>query len=65
MSATETTETGGTELETLPTFELSYLFDDADNPREVTLFPGDESADLMSEWLTVAVEDAIPLEKIR
>lgn len=65
MSVTESRPTGGSELKKLPTFGLSYLFDDEKRPSEVTLYPESSEADFMTEWLTADVADAVPLEDVR
>lgn len=53
------------ELEELPGFDLSYLFDDADNPTEVTVFPASNTHDISTNWITVDLGTAVPLEQIR
>lgn len=65
MSVTETPTDEGSELDELPRFGLSYLFDNEARPNEVTLFPETAEADLVTQWLTVSVDDAIPLDKVR
>lgn len=65
MSVTEPTTMGGIDLERLPTFGLSYLFDDEERPSQVTLYPVSPESDLMSEWLTADVADAVSLEDVR
>lgn len=65
MSVTESTTTGGTDLKRLPEFGLSYLFDDDERPNEVTLYPKAPESDLMTEWLTAGVADAVSLEDVR
>lgn len=49
----------------LPEFNLDYLFDDSDDPTEVTVFPADERRDLSTNWITIDVESAVPLDRIR
>ena len=51
-------------LADLPEFELEFLFDDDEDPSEVTVFV-DEPAALSTNWITVDVENAVPLEEIR
>ena len=53
------------EVEVLPRFELSYLFDSEDEPTEVTVFPESDDHDISTNWITVAVEAAVPLDQIR
>lgn len=67
MSAIEGSESssGTTTLDQYPTFELSYLYDDSENPEEVTVFAPDTAGDPSTRWITVDATDAIPLEEIR
>jgi len=66
MSATEhTAPEPAIELEVLPRFELSYLFDSEDHPTEVTVFPESDDFDISTNWITVDVDGAIPLDKVR
>lgn len=66
MSATERTTTEPEiELDALPRFELSYLFDSEDDPTEVTVFPASDDFDISTNWITVTVDAAIPLEQVR
>ena len=66
MSATEHRATSlAGELAELPRFELSYLFDNQDEPTEVTIFPESNDFDISTNWITVAVDAAIPLEQVR
>lgn len=45
-----------------PTFELTARFDDAVEPSEVTVFPSAVD-DSTTQWLTIDVEHALPLEE--
>ena len=66
MSATEEAAPGpAIELEELPRFDLSYLFDDQDEPTEVTVFPESNAYDISTNWITVTVESAVPLDEVR
>lgn len=51
-------------LSTYPTFDLTYLFDDADDPTAVTVFSPDEG-DVTTHWITIDVEAAVPIEAAR
>ena len=53
------------ELGELPRFELSYLFDSEDEPTEVTVFPASDDHDISTNWITVAIDAAVPLDQIR
>ena len=60
-------ETGGrgTAIENLPEFELSFIFDDDDEPKRVTIFqPGTEEV-AACRWISIDSDHAIPIEKIR
>ena len=65
MSAIEPSQqTQHTPLEELPQFDLEYLFDDDDNPTEVTIF-ADDPETLSTQWITVDREVAVPLDEVR
>lgn len=53
------------ELDELPAFDLSYLFDNADEPSEVTVFPASNTHDISTNWITVDLGTAVPLEQVR
>ena len=66
MSAIEhTPSTDGATLEELPAFELTYLYDDDDNPTEVTVFLAGTDDGLATQWLTIDREHAVPLESVQ
>ena len=65
MSVTERPQRATTALEELPDFDLSYLYDDSEEPTEVTVFPGDCGDELATNWITVDAGHAVPLEDIR
>lgn len=67
MSAIEGSEPAGDSagLDQYPTFELCYLYDDAEDPEEVTVFAPDTAGDPSTRWITVHATDAIPLEDVR
>lgn len=51
--------------QSLPRFELEYLVDDMEYPSQVMVVPhgtGDRSE---TEWITVDIRDAVPLEWVR
>lgn len=65
MSAIEGAAPGrAVELEELPRFDLSYLFDSEDEPTEVTVFPESDDFDISTNWITVAIEAAVPLDQV-
>lgn len=41
---------------------LSHLYDDADDPDEVTLFD-DEADDITTAWITADIEDTVSLDR--
>lgn len=49
----------------LPVFELDYLFDDRDRPTEVTVFPAEDTFDISTNWITIDIDHAVPLDRIR
>lgn len=61
MSASDATETLGD----LPEFELSYLYDDTDDPTEVTVFPGEDESELPTQWLSMDIGHAVAIENVR
>lgn len=66
MSATEQATTGPAfELEELPNFDLSYLFDNEDEPTEVTVFPASDEFDISTNWITIDVDGAVPLDQVQ
>ena len=66
MSAVEGAASGSEiDLEELPSFELSYLFDKEDEPTEVTVFPESNDFDISTNWITVAIDGAVPLDQVR
>lgn len=65
MSAIEPIDSAdGTAREELPEFELSYLYDDEENPTEVTVFGGDEK-EVLTNWITIDESHAVPLDEVR
>lgn len=54
----------GSALHELPDYELEYLFDDDEEPTEVTVFV-DNATDLSTNWITVDADHAVPLEDVR
>lgn len=65
MSTTSITPTTrSAELTEFPDFDLEYLFDDQDDPTEVTIFsPGND--DITTHWLTIDVDSAVSIEAMR
>ncbi|MFC4358650.1 hypothetical protein ACFO0N_11935 [Halobium salinum] len=49
----------------LPHFDLECLFDDEDDPSEVTVVSCRDEDDLLTTWLTVDSDTAVPLEDVR
>ncbi|QKY19721.1 hypothetical protein B4589_004745 [Halolamina sp. CBA1230] len=50
-------------LASYPDFGLSCLYDDDENPSEVTVFPGEEMS--TTEWVTADVDSAVSLDELR
>jgi hypothetical protein len=66
VSAIEDAPSGQSiELDDLPSYELSYLFDDEDEPTEVTVFPASDEFDISTNWITAGVQSTIPNDQIR
>ena len=66
MSATDHRERPSrSPLARLPEFDLAYLFDDEDDPAEVTVFPSRFDDDLATHWITIDVSHAVPLDRVR
>lgn len=68
MSATDNperkTRSSTDSLEELPEFELSYLYDEQDEPGEVTIFPESKKYDISTNWITVDVNCAVRLDEV-
>ncbi len=47
----------------LPWFQLDALFDDHEDPQEVTIFSPDE-AEITTHWITARIEDTVPLDEV-
>lgn len=48
--------------------DLTLLYDDPEDPSEVTLVPGDSDPDparFLTEWITADTETAVPLPEAR
>jgi len=52
------------QLETSPEFRLECLFDDVDDPSQVTVFPT-QTERTATEWLTIDRGTAVPLDEVR
>jgi len=52
------------QLDATPQFELEWLYDDADDPSQVTVFPRDTERSA-TEWISVDCDSAIPLDEVR
>jgi len=49
----------------LPSFELECMYDDWDDPSEVTIFSTDEDDSLYTAWLTIDRDTAVSLTDVR
>lgn len=66
MSATLDDCDAGGGLCAPPSFELGYEVDDPAEPTEVTVYPDDADEDeLVTTWISVDADDAVPLEAMR
>ena len=53
-------------LSDLPTFELTCLHDDPENPSEVTIVPAGSSPErYLTEWVTADTATAVSLDEMR
>ncbi|WP_144426085.1 hypothetical protein [Halanaeroarchaeum sulfurireducens] len=53
------------ELDELPEFELCYLFDDQEDPTEVTIFRSGVDERNATRWLTIDSDHAVSIEEIQ
>lgn len=65
MSATDARRRPTGRLGRFPEFELACLYDDEDDPTEVTVFPQRFEDDLATNWITIDVAHAVPLDRVR
>jgi hypothetical protein len=66
MSVVDRSETDvEVEFDQLPEFELECMYDDWDEPSEVTIFSTDEADSLYTAWLTTDRSNAVSLEDVR
>ncbi|EMA19854.1 MULTISPECIES: DUF7511 domain-containing protein [Haloarcula] len=63
MSAT-TSPLSDTDLDETPEFELDCLYDDPENPSELTIFPSD-CQQSVTEWVTADRSATVSLEELR
>ena len=52
-------------FEQLPEFERECMFDDWDEPTEVTVFSTDEADSLYTAWLTIDRDHAVSLSEVQ
>jgi hypothetical protein len=52
-------------LASYPDYVLSCLYDDEDDPSEVTVFPGAEDELSTTEWITADVESTVAVDDLR
>ena len=66
MSAIErSNSTDGAVLDELPEFDLTFLYDDEEEPTEVTIFEGTSQEDLTTRWLTMDYRHSVALDSVR
>lgn len=51
--------------DSLPSFDLTFRYDDVEDPAELTVFPAAERDDGTTAWLTIDLEHAVSLETVR
>lgn len=59
-----TTTTTQTELTRVPDLDLNHLFDDQENPSELTIY-APRTDDITTHWLTSDIESAVPVDTMR
>ena len=52
-------------LDELPEFDLTFLYDDEEEPTEVTIFEGTSQEDLTTRWLTMDYRHSVALDSVR
>lgn len=62
MSATDGRADGSGELEQLPEFDLSYLFDDGESPASVTVYDPDAPD---TGWIAADISGTVAIEDLR
>ncbi|WP_435194946.1 hypothetical protein [Natronomonas sp. EA1] len=62
MSASNTRTPSNADV---PHFDLVCALDDTDSPTEVTVFARDSLETLATEWITIDVDHAVPVDEIR
>ena len=62
--STTTTPSSDTDLDEAPEFELDCLYDDPENPSELTIFPSDLQQSV-TEWVTADRSAAVSLDELR
>jgi hypothetical protein len=66
MSAIEHTDPDdGVALDELPEFELTWLYDDDERPREVTVFLDAAGDEAVTNWITIDKAHAVSLDAVR
>jgi hypothetical protein len=60
-----TADSPAPDLADLPEFELDCLFDNRDDPTEVTVFPAGDDGTLSTQWLSVDIAHAVSLDEVR
>lgn len=59
----ETKTADGGSIQHYPKFDLGYAFDDRRWPAEVTVY--EHGPGISARWITVGVDNAVPLEECR
>lgn len=52
-------------LASYPDYVLSCLYDDEDDPSEVTVFSGEADERSTTEWITADVESTVAVDELR
>jgi len=53
------------QFDQLPEFELECMYDDWNDPTDVTIYSTDDDDNLYTVWITVDRDHAVPLADVR
>lgn len=66
MSATGHTSDGkASTIDDLPEFDLSYHFDNENDPQAVTIFKPGTDEEAVTQWMTIDYQYSVPIDAIR
>lgn len=56
---------GNTVFSDPPSFELEYFLDDDEAPTTMTVCSAENPGSIATEWITIDIRQAVPLEQVR